>query len=382
MKRHIYTASICALLGSAAQAQTTITHASFPQAGDVLQISTYIDTTLQVTAASGSAQTWDFSRFYTQSYREDSIQAASTGANFANFPTSDIIEPLISGLGGSAYVDVTNTAMTRIGGGLELMGISFVAPFADPQILQVAPLTMGTSFNDPFSIRFGVNIDSVPMLRTLIDSLAGSQLPQGTRTDSLRVNVSGNRNAVADAFGTCRIFDGTYNVVRQKVNQTTAILVEIRIITLFGAVWFDISPLIASQLPIPLNDTTIYYDYLAEGYKQPIARMNMSSDESQVESVEFKGENPVATAEYAMLADVVVYPNPAQTTINIEFAESVSNYSAELRDMSGRQYEQYQNLNGRTHALIVRPIPHSIYTLSIFDQKGKRVHSKLVRIAQ
>jgi Secretion system C-terminal sorting domain len=363
-------------------AQTTITNSIFPQAADVLPISTSFDTTIIVTATSPLSQTWDFSQLNSDSYREDIIDAATNGLNFVDFPSSEITQPLISGFGGTAYVDVTATNVVSLGGGLEILGFSLVAPFSDPKTLQTAPLNLATNQSDAFDISFGVNIDSVPFLRQLIDSLAGAQLP--IRPDSLRLRQRGRRNMYVDAQGTAIMYDGSYTVLRQKVTETSAIQIEARAPSPFGSggFWIDVTSFISSAIPIPLTDTVNYYDFLANNYHQPICRLNMNNDNNKVESVEFKGENYTAVARTDKPSTYVeLFPNPAQTVINLDFKQTqVSNFRATLSTLQGANIRNYDNLNGNLIQLNVAGLINGAYILTVFDDKNQKIKSQLVKI--
>lgn len=374
-----------------AQAQPVITNASFPAAGDIWQISTTTDANMIVTPSQPLAQTWDFRHLVTDSYREETIEDAANGLNISSFPNAEVIQPLISGLGGTAYVDISNTAVTRVGAGLELSGFSFVGAYTDPHILQTAPLNIAGNRLDNFDIRFGEHIDSIPFLRQLIDqATATTPIPGGVSPDSIRIKVSGSRRMYNEAHGTCMMYDGNYNVLRQKVTEYTNIFVEVRVASPFNpssGFWFDVTDILlgALPLPIPTNDTTIYYDYLAEGYKQPILRQNMSNDGTAIETIEFKGQYTVGTTPLQNHNDANIYlsPNPlesefVQLNVNNEQAED---YSLIISDLQGKELAKYTNLSGRTQTISTAHIQTSgTYPCHFFDKKGKLIRTQLLQI--
>jgi hypothetical protein len=371
-------------------AQPTISSASFPAAGDVLMISTAnADSNMRVTASSPLAQTWDFSQLTTTSYREETVQAASLGLNFADFPNADIIQPLFAGLG-TAYIDVSANAVTRLGGGLELLGFSFVAPYIDPHILQTAPLTIAGNRTDNFDIRFGENIDSVPFLRQLIDqATASTPLPGGISPDSLRIRINGSRRMYNEAHGTCIIYDGNYNVLRQRVEETTNLNIEVRIpspLNPASGFWFDVTSIITGAVPVPIptQDTTIYYDYLAEGQKQFIVRQNMDNSGRNVESVEFKGQNTVGNSRYDATAfEFSAYPNPTnQQTIRLRLPNVENeNYSFVLSTITGKELSRLDQLNGGEHEVNISHLTTSgLYLGQFINSKGKVLKAEILQI--
>jgi hypothetical protein len=398
MKKISYTLiGIFALLAHSAydaQAQPVITNASFPVAGDVWQISTTTDPNMTVTPSQPLAQTWDFRHLVTDSYREETIEDAANGLNILSFPSADVIQPLISGLGGTAYVDVSNTAVTRIGAGLELFGFSFVGTYTDPHILQTAPLNIAGNRLDNFDIRFGENIDSVPFLRQLIDqATATTPIPGGVSPDSIRIKISGSRRMYNEAHGTCMIYDGNYNVLRQKVTEYTNTFVEVRVASPFNPAsgfWFDVTDILLGALPLPVaiptNDTTIYYDYLAEGYKQPIVRQNMSNDGNTVESIEFKGQYTVGTTLLVdnTFLDFSIRPNPAQSEfvqLIIGDEQQAEDYSLIIVDLQGKELIRKIGLSGRTQTISIDHITTSgIYPCHFYDKKGRLIRTQLLQI--
>jgi hypothetical protein len=214
--------------------------------------------------------------------------------------------------------------------------------------------------------------------------LAGSQLPGGISPDSLRLRQVGRRNMYCDAHGVAVMYDGNYTVLRQKVSETTANQLEARIPSPFGGggFWFDITSFVSAALPIPLTDTVNYYDFLANNYRQPICRLNMSNDFRKVESVEFKGENYTAVARNGKPAPSVdVFPNPAQTVINLDFKQNeVNNYRATISTLNGALVRSFENLNASLNPLNVSGLINGAYILNVYDDKNQKIKTQLVKI--
>jgi hypothetical protein len=364
-------------LGFQLQAQVTVTNSIFPQAGDVLTTSVNTNPTFSPTTASGTAQTWDFSSLTTDFLNVDSIVAASSGPAFLDFPNTDIIQPLLGF--GSAYAIVDSTSITRVGAGLELgfAGLSFVAPYADPHVVQTAPLTYNTTHNDQFEIRFSEHIDSIPFLRQLVDSIN----PLPVSPDSIRVRVDGSHTMLVDAFGTCTIYSGTYDVLRQKVETYTDISIDLWIPTFGGnGIWQDVTGLLGGFLPFPTNDTTIYYDYIQEGSKEPIARMNMSNDQSSVESMEFKGNNPTSVFNIPSTPKLSIFPNPATQYVQFD-SESlgVERFNLQIIDLNGRVLQEVHQLNRGQHQIPLKNLAAGQYQIRFLSENGATLAlSKLV----
>jgi hypothetical protein len=352
----------------ALQAQITVTNSIFPVAGDVLARSVTNNIGIAtITPAAATAQAWDFSFLTTDFFTTDSIVAASTGASYAQFPTSDVLTPLL-GLG-TAYTDVTTTAVINVGAGIEFFGLSFVAPFSNPQTLQTAPLNYNTSTNDTYSLAFAENIDSIPFLRQLIDSL--NPLP-GVTPDSIRLRLTGTTTMLVDAFGTVQLFDSTYNVLRQKFIVYNDIKIDIHFYAFGFPVWQDVTNLIGSQLPIPLTDTTYRYDYIAAGKKSPVLRLNMDNLGTNIQSAEFKGNNPTGIFQTAAaLTAVQVFPNPTSNLLTLRTENfEVDQFNVQIVDVLGRVVLVKNNLQGHTNQLSLSDLAEGNYVLLFSKENG------------
>lgn len=363
------------------KAQITYTNASFLQVGDVLKISTTFDSAMVVTAPDTVATVWDFSGLISTTYVEDTIQAASTGSSFAQFPTADVLGKLIGGFG-IAYTDVTTTEMKTVGGGFELGTISIIAPFVDPYVVQKAPITYPNSNNDNFSLKLAQHIDSIPFLRQLIDSIN----PLSFSPDSLRFSFSGTNNQKVDAFGTCQLPDSTYSVLRQKNTIHTEIKIELYTV-LWGSfgTWADVTSLIVSNLPVPFSpkDTIIYYDYLAEGKKQPVVRQLMNNDESAVNSVEFMGESSPQSSLNSVVVSTrawKIYPNPAQQQLTFLFEEEQTlEQQLQIVDLLGRE-QHSQVIQGQEVYINVSKWSAGQYIAIIRNNNNKIIDSKRIQV--
>ena len=373
---------IWCFITNVAQAQITYTQASFPQAGDTMVITRATDSTLSITAASSSATAWDFSTLLAISTSIDTIQPASSGADFSKFPTTDILQPLLPGLGGIAYVDVNTTQMVRIGGGVEIFGLSFVTAYSDQHITQIVPLTYPNTASDTYKWKYSEHIDSVPFLRALLDSVAGSVT---SNTDSIRMTLNGREVREVDAFGTCMMSDSTYDVLRQKVLNIITLKAEVYA-TAFGfGTWVDITSTLNGSLPIalPNNDTTIYYDYLVEGLKQPLVHLQLDRTNSFVVNIQYlQGDTTTIGVQYiADELDVNIFPNPTTSIINIATNDLPENgYHLHIVDMTGRIVLQKNNIREENYQLPVAHLPNGHYVVVMRNKEYKIIKRQQIDI--
>ena len=374
MKNFTFTILIVAFTISI-HAQITYTSASLPLPNDILTFSNAVDSTLQMTAPSSSPTTWDYSYLTAVNTTNDTILPASVGNDYASFPDADILQPLIGQVGGAgvAYTDVTANQIERIGGGLEIFGFSLVSAYSNTHILQYLPLTYGDNDSDDYALGLGANIDSVPFLRQLIDSLAGGFLPPGTSTDSIRFSIEGNDVRSVDAFGECILSFDTLDVIRQKIVSSYNLKIEVRIVSFLGAFWFDVTNIL--PLPFPNNATNVRYDFLSEGFKQPVVSVSYDSAELVVTGIQFMDSlisNPPNTINVDLIqndAEFNIFPVPAKDHLNINFETFKLGTQVTFFDIHGRMIHT-QGLTATKNQIDISAFNKGIYLILIEDQKG------------
>lgn len=359
---------------SALKAQTTITNSIFLTAGDTLERSFTVATGgITITPPASNAQSWNMSFLTTDATLLDSVRFASAGVSFSSFPNTEIILP-VAGFG-QGYVDVNASAMTMVGASIDLMGLTFVSPFVNTQTLQTAPLSYGTTLNDTHSLRFATHVDSVQGLRMLIDQLGLPVSP-----DSIRLNINGTSELIVDAFGDVTLFDSTYTVLRQKVEVINATTIEAYVAAFGSGFWLDVTSTIAGQLPIPLNDTAFRYDFLREGSKIPVVRINMDGTGTSIRDIEFKGYNENTAINSLELKEITVFPNPANELISINTTEINETFNVQIVDAMGRVIYKATNLNDNNVQIAVRDLPVGNFVLLLNSEKGKLLAVEKVSI--
>lgn len=384
IKSILCVSTLLLLISNMLQAQITYTSASFQQAGDVVAFNTINDTTQVVSPASSTATNWDFSAWTNNNLTRDTVQAAASGSQFSNFPSTDILQPLLPGLPGITYVDVTNTAMTRIGGGIEVLGFSFFSAYTDQHITQTAPFSYPSLVSDDYELFISEHIDSVPFLRATLDSIVGGQT---SSADSIRIRIDGREVREVDAFGTCMFSDTTYDVLRQKVLNIVTVKIEVRVDPGFlPPFWFDVTNNIsgASPVPIPNNDSLVYYDYLAEGEKQPVARTQMNpTNQNQVASTQYR-EIDTTTINVNYIADqiaVSIFPNPAHELLQIQSSQLPQDgYSFSLVDMMGRVVVDKNNLYQSSYSYPTTHLPNGAYFVLLHNKKKQIIKREKIVI--
>ena len=356
------------------KAQTTITNSIFLAPGDTLVRSLTANTAgVTITPPASNAQNWNMSFLTTDATLFDSVRFASAGVSFSSFPNTEIILP-VAGFG-QGYVDVDTSAMTMVGASIDLMGLTFVSPFVNTQKLQTAPLSYGTTLNDTHTLRFATHVDSVQGLRMLIDQLGLPVSP-----DSIRLSINGTSELIVDAFGDLTLFDSTYTVLRQKVEVINATTIEAYVAAFGSGFWLDVTNTIASQFPIPLNDTTFRYDFLKEGSKIPVVRINMDGTGTSIRDIEFKGYNENTAVNTLELKEITVFPNPAKEQIAVNCTEINETFNIQVVDAMGRVIYKSENFNENTVQLDVRELPAGNFVLLLNAENGKLLAVKKISI--
>lgn len=381
MKKYLLLSLLSWFMIGSSMGQITYTSISFPQAGDILSVSTAVDSTLVITPPSATATAWDFSQLTAVNTNYDTIQAASTGSFYTQFPNTDILQPLL-GQVGVAYTDVTATQIEQIGGGFEILGISFINNFANTHVTQIVPLTYNDVASDVYAFRFSEHIDSVPFLRQLIDSLV-SGLPFGLSPDSVRIAIDGDEDRTVDAWGTCAMADSTYDVLRQKVVTEFEVKFEVSVnVPFLGNQWVNVANFI--QLPFPTNGTIVQYNFLSEGVKQPLVSLTLDSAETTITNIEFLDttiNNPPNTIDVRYLEDEIaanIYPNPAQQNVQVQVASADipnNGYNLFVVDMLGRVVWSASAIHTENYGFNVSSIANGHYIVVLRNQLGKVLKS-------
>ncbi len=304
---------------------------SLPQPGDTL-ISA-IDEFYQpaVGPASPNAQTWDFSGLQGYGYDTMVFRDTSTSPSSPAFQNADMV---FNFLFGDAFATRTSDAITIIGFGGELIpGVSVESPLIDPQVYRRANFNYGDGFADTGAF---------------ILTLDGSLVPPGAlpvTPDSIRVNYYGTGSDTADAFGSLTTPTGTFDVLRLKRIQNNEAIIEAK----FPFVgWSDITNL----LPDLGFGTTIFYDFLSDSSKTPIATVVVDNDGIPIRTV-FRVDTtlptppPVGIAENEIVMDVSIFPNPSSGSFSIS-TENAEGLPSEISifNTAGQQIYSKRELDG------------------------------------
>ncbi|MBL7829892.1 MAG: T9SS type A sorting domain-containing protein [Saprospiraceae bacterium] len=344
-----------------ANAQVTVTNASWPKSGDTMKIATDYTPDYLLVPSQTTNGTWDFSGLKKDTIDNLIFYAASTGSNFSSFPNAELYTNSDQG---EAYYNVTNNVFEVLGfvGDLGGFGFPLVAKIVPGQVERRNPMKYFDINNTNYS--FGATFSA----SFLPDSLF-SGLP--IKPDSVRFGQSVSRQDVVDSWGKLKIPGGTYDVLREKRTSISTLKLEIKI-PFIG--WLDVTSSFGGGLGA---DTSVVYQYLANGSKEPIMVLNCNSLGDTIQGIDFKSNvagvgffdpsNPIAKLK--------VYPNPASKFIQIS-TQGITEGSTNLviTDMLGKIVRTESNvLNNEPYIWYINldNFDAGMYFVSLKDKNGQ-----------
>ena len=378
------------LLATTLSAQSPLTTAYFPEAGDSLRYST--NTSLEIDIddlidINGPNINIDFGDL---SGTTDPVETVTAVLNDSDFPTAEL---RIDGFDGiSSYYRTTDNAFILTG--IEA-SISDFVPLdigrlnveyeLDPERpMRRAGVDYGDRFVTTDVNSVAVNPDDVP--QEIIDLLPDTLQPFITQVDSVRVRVVTDREITYDAYGQVTLNGVTYDVLRERMVESIQGFVEVKV----GSFnYIDITPLLEPFVPeeiapvLGTRPSLVTVTYWSNDSKEFILNYR-EIDEDPIDGaddvpalIRFKLEtdrtSSVADA-FIRQARVSVFPNPAATeaTFSIEGAQA-GNYELVLVNQLGRvmQRRDLRVEGGTTRAsLNVGDLPRGLYLYSLRNEQG------------
>lgn len=372
LKSSIY-AVFFILISMKTTAQITLTDAYFPSVNDSLQTAVSLaqyTRTLRLSAASSTAQRWDYS--YLRSAANSTAKtterylAATDTAVLNQFPTAKLVRDI-----GGGQLAAYNKSATRF----ELLGyknidfggilrLPVVAKFLQPVLERRAPLAFNTMNRNQSSFVVAISSNIIP--DTLLSSLP-------IRPDSIRVRFQTDRQDKTDAFGTLLIPGGSYEVLRERRYEVTDTKIEAKLNPL---PWLDVTSFILTGTQRP-RDTTIRYYFWSNMAKEPIAVLT-TDDKDSITRAEYKYlkiNTSVENSAYTEgVASLIVSPNPMTTeaVFNIKIESPSTSFLLNIVDNLGKIVLQ-KNLKMEKEQRVqvdVSAFANGIYWARLVDENG------------
>jgi Secretion system C-terminal sorting domain len=359
-------------------AQTSLTDAYFPSVNDSLQTAVALPQytrSLRLSAASSTAQRWDFS--FLRAALNSTLRtteryvAATDTALLRQFPSAKLMRDI-----GGGQLAAYNKSATRF----DLLGfkninlgavrLPLVAKYLQPVLERRAPLAFNTTNRNQSNFVVAFTTDIIP------DTIL-SLLP--LRPDSIRVRFQTDRQDKVDAFGTLLIPGGSYEVLRERRYEITETKIEARLNPL---PWIDITNLILTGQQRP-RDTTIRYYFWSNLSKEPIAILT-TNDVDSIVLAEYKYlkintsvKNGVYTEGSSSLS---IFPNPTtnEAFFDVKISLPTASFSLTILDNLGRMMVQKNVKNEQEQRLKtdVSSFPNGIYWAKLADENGKVLLTK------
>lgn len=317
------------IIGYQVSAQTTITAADMPVAGDTLRYSAadVIGATFDVNDT-GANKVWDFTGLVPVGQQVDTYKTAIqvSPTYFLTAPAGCYgykVADSIPGLGAFLPISIRGlyTFFNKVSSPASYAAVAFGATVSG------APIAAKYSINDEwyfFPLSYGRRDSS--------DFAFAESLP-GLGS----INEGGNRVTKADAWGTIKTPFYTSGVsclrVRSEVNQIDTVVITIANI----------------NLPVPSN--TVDYKFLVNGQHYPAlwVTTTKAGGMETVTSITYRdsARSFVSVPEVkATSQNLTTYPNPAATGITkINVPSSWGNYAVNVYDLQGRQVASVANSN-------------------------------------
>lgn len=268
-----------------ANAQITVTNATFPVAGDVLKTAIASNPAIGVSVYTppGGPQNWDLSGLQPGVLKTNNFKTASQGTVGAQVPGAELFT--VNSPGTEDYYNVTSNRF-------ELQAYYGIPPYdlvannlfeyGPPLAERQAPL----NFFDIYASSSGILEGFVPS--AFPPSLIAA-LP--FKADSLRYRVAISRIDVVDAFGTMSIPGGIYNVLRKKRTEYRETRLDGKIQPLG---WLDVTD---NAIQVGFNrlgvDTIVTFFFYNDVAKEAIAEVTFNNEQNATTQVIYKYNAPV-----------------------------------------------------------------------------------------
>ncbi len=182
-----------------ANAQITVTSATFPTVGDTFHLAVDLQPVgNNFITPPGGGQLWDFSSLGIEQNIETIYRAPNTGTHAADFPGAEL---LVKNASGESYFNVTNNKIELLGyagGDPANFGVNVLARFSPPIIERRSPVNFFDINQQTSALTLPFSTDALP------DSLVAN-IPGINLVDSIRVRINFQRLEVVDGWGDLKI---------------------------------------------------------------------------------------------------------------------------------------------------------------------------------
>lgn len=337
--KQIYSLLLALAVPCVALAQAQITSANMPQVGDVYNFTVSYDdfNAVEIAAASGANQTWDFSDFANGESMDMTVVAASSTPFAAEFPGSNLAFVIDE----AEYTFLTSTASSVMIDGIAFSGEDGVSiGYDNAELVYNLPFNHQTSFTDTYG---------------------GSGNIQG-----FDFTVDGDVTFTGDGYGTLILPSGTYpNCVRYSNTKTESI-------TFLG---FPSTTTINSWIWVSADHRYVVAGF--EEYLSPDGGKDQATYTSYV-----RNSGPTSVIDVVADFNPTVYPNPVQANgtlmLDWDLQETVE---LTLMNLAGQiVFSDHVALNKGSNVLhpSIAARATGMYFLRVVDSEGASSVKRLV----
>lgn len=309
--------------------QIKITNAVFPKAGDTLKYFTSLNVPGGLEMGNtGGPKTWDFNKLKAGFKLQEIYTVPSKGKDASFFPDANL---LMLAEGQEQYVRVTTQVMELlgVGGATDFLDTNVVIRFTKRPTLRKAPLEFINSTFSQGEFRLDFTTRIIP--DTLLNLLQ-------VKPDSIRFQFLNTHRGLIDAFGTVKLYNKNYEVLREKAE----IISESKVFMKVLGIWLDLSSIFQGNIPqgigdLLTKDTTIAYNFYSNTKKEAIVSAEYNTSGILQEVTFIDEANLLSNVEvFGLELPFTIYPNPANDFIEIDATALKGNYSCIISDYSGK----------------------------------------------
>ncbi len=347
------------------QGQITISSSTLPTSGDTLR--THIDPapTFSFDSTPQEDGDWTFNDLNSATVLETIFSDPTVGSS-TGFPSATSVT--VTPEGTEFYYFTDDMGLHELGlYGLDPIAgtLEVDAEYSSPLTVRHAPLNYGDENSQATGLYYPIPLSLIP------DTLL-NELP--IQPDSLRLNVSLQRDDVVDGWGTATVNDVVYDVLRERREEIRQIKVE-ALLPFLG--WQDVSGVIEELAPgfgVGEPDTIVSYNFFTDTEIEPIAVVNVDGEDNPI-SIEYKANGLTSSdpTPNARKLEVTASPNPSIGILEFMFKGAPADrYRIQVRNIVGQSlWEDSLYIDGKARlSADLTHLNRGTYFYTIFDSNG------------
>jgi hypothetical protein len=355
-----------------AVAQPTITNAYFPAIGNNLITAKATNGTayrVDLYIEGGSNVPWDFRIWRPQALDTQRFVSPDTeGSRLFPLATMTLKPDTTAQV---PFYRRTDTTLELMGlKGLFFQGL-FIPIVVKPHSTlkeRRAPLRLGSVYNQTAGFQVTFPTSLAPDSLLLNSPFA---VP-----DSVRITYDVRRRDSIDAWGTVRIPNGDFVVLRELRRENIKAKVEI-LYSFLG--WLDVTTLVLTGLSQPFYPERVFLNYYNATTQEPIAVIETNLTYA-VLNAQYKAIGQrVGTQDFVDFSDAFsVFPNPAHDKVFIDFEKiNVPIAAIQAFDFSGRLVFNQQINHEKTVKMAVNNWQNGAYLICLLDKENRILGKKM-----